>query len=77
MMPLFNISVVNQTFETENEHELPTEEAARKQAIRGALEIGIEEVGESEQLFAAEVKVEHEGKKLARYFVSVGVSQLR
>jgi hypothetical protein len=41
------------------------------------LAIGVAEVSLNQPLFAAEVKVAHEGQQLARYVVSMGVSPLR
>lgn len=76
-MPLFNITVINQTFESCNEHDLPTEEDARADVIRGALQIGMSEAGPTNPLFAAEVRIGREGEQFARYVVSVGVSPLR
>lgn len=40
-MPAFSISVINKDFEARNEQELPSLEAARAEAIKGALQIGI------------------------------------
>ena len=76
-MPLFNITVVNQTFESSDEHDLPTAEEAKAEAIKGALQIGISEVGVEPAFFAAEVKIAEQGQHLARYIVSVGVSPLK
>jgi hypothetical protein len=76
-MAIFQITVVNQTFEAHNQHDLPTEEDARAEAIRGALEIGLDEIGVASPLFAAEVKIASDGEQIARYVVSMGVSPLR
>lgn len=76
-MAIFQITVINQTFEAHNEHDLPTEEDARAEAIRGALEIGLDEVGVASPLFAAEVKIASDGEQIARYVVSMGVCPLR
>jgi hypothetical protein len=76
-MPKFAITVINHRFESHNEQHLPTERDAHAEAIRGALAIGVAEVSLNQPLFAAEVKVAHEGQQLARYVVSMGVSPLR
>lgn len=76
-MPTYCIHVVNQDFEAQNNHELVSLEIARDQAIKGALQIGVAEVGEGKPFFAAEVKIDCDGEQLARYVVSVGVSPLR
>jgi hypothetical protein len=76
-MPTYRISVVNQSFESHNEHELPTLEVAQAEAIKGALQIGVAEVSVAKPFFAAEIKVGRDGEQIARYVVSVGVSALR
>lgn len=76
-MATFQITIINQTFESHNEHDLPSEEDARAEAIRGALEIGLDEIGVASPLFAAEVKIASGGEQIARYIVSMGVSPLR
>lgn len=76
-MPIFCISVTNQDFEAENEQELPTLEVAQDEAIKSALQIGIDEVGITRPFFAAEVKIDCDGEYVSRYIVTVGVSLLR
>ena len=77
LMPTYRISVVNKDFEAENSRELASLEIARDQALKGALEIGVAEIGEGKPYFAAEVNIHCDGERLARYVVSVGVSPLR
>ena len=76
-MPVFDITIINQSFESCNEHDLPTEQDAHADAIKCAFEIGMTEIGLDKPLFAAEVKVGCEGEQLARYVVSMGVASLR
>lgn len=76
-MAIFNISIVNRTFESRNEHELPTASAAQAEAIRGALQIGIDEIDKGNAVFGAEVSVSNGGEKLARYVVAIAVSPLK
>lgn len=76
-MPSFHISVINQNFESRNEHDLPTLDLARAEGIKGALQIGVAEVGVDKPFFAAEVRIDCDGEHLGRYVVSVGVSPLR
>ena len=75
-VPMFRISVHNQHFSACNEQELATVELARKQAIKGALQIGMTEVTEEKQFFGAEVCIDSDGKQLGRFIVSIGVSPL-
>lgn len=76
-MPLFRISVINATFHASDEHDLVDLDTAKSEAIRGALQVGTAEVMEGKPFFGAEVCVEHNGAKVSRYIVSVGVSPLR
>ena len=75
-MPSFRISVVNQHFRASNEHDLPSAEAARTEAIKGALQIGTGEVCMNRPFFGAEVSIESDGESVGRYVVSIGVSSL-
>ncbi|MFL6723012.1 MAG: hypothetical protein ACJ8FC_07035 [Sphingomicrobium sp.] len=76
-MPLFKINVVNEHFTSSDEYDLPTVQVARNQAIKGALQIGAGEVGDGKPFFGAEVIVESDGERLARFIVSIGVSPLQ
>ena len=75
-MPTFQISIVNETFASSNDHEGHSLDEATAQAIRGALQIGAEEVAAGKQYFGAEVKVETANEVVVRYVVSVGASRL-
>ena len=75
-MENFNISIVNQKFELQNEHEGPTIEDARAAAIKGALQIGAAEINDDNPLFGAEVSVAQGGNRLARYVIAIAVSPL-
>ena len=76
-MPTYRINVVNQHFRSSNEQVLPSAEAARDEAIRGALQIGAAEVCTDRQFFGAEVSIESDGEATSRYIVSIGVSSLK
>jgi hypothetical protein len=76
-VPTFSISVINESFECQDEQHLPTLELARAEAIKGALQIGVSEVRAANSFFAAEVKIHRDGEQVERYVVSVGVSPLR
>ena len=76
-VPSFRISIVNQHFRASNEHDLPSVEAARREAIKGALQIGTSEVGVDRPFFGAEVSIDSDGESVGRYVVSVGVSSLK
>jgi hypothetical protein len=75
-MPIYRISIVNRDFRASDEHELPSREAAVKEALKGALQIGAEEVCGGAQFFGAEVGVECDGEVFERLVIAIGASPL-
>ena len=75
-MPTFRISVINAEFVVRNEHHCATIEAAREEAIRGALQIGTDEIIGGKGFFGAEVVVEDDGQIIDRFVVAIGSSPL-
>ena len=75
-MPAYRISIVNKDFAASDEHELPSHEAALREALKGALEIGVEEVCGGVQFFGAEVGVECDGEVVERLVIAIGASCL-
>jgi hypothetical protein len=76
-VPSFQIRLVNSDYEACNDVDASDFEAARKQALRAALEIGAEELCGGTPFFGAEVSVELDGKLKERFLVSIGQSPLR
>lgn len=76
-MPTFTIDVVNETFSSSNNHEGPSLDAAKVQALKAALEIGAEEIIGGKQFFAAEVKIGSADETVGRFVVSIGTSPLQ
>jgi len=75
-MPKYRISIVNKNFRASDEHELPSHEAAVKEALKGALQIGADEVCGGEQFFGAEVGIECDGEVFERLVIAIGASPL-
>jgi hypothetical protein len=75
-MPTFEIKIINDTFEAANHEELADMEAAKWQALKGALEIGTEKILTGEAVFAAEVIVA-DGSDRQRFVVTIAMSPLR
>jgi hypothetical protein len=75
-MPTYLISVVNDEFAVENEEDHPTADDARSQGIKGALEVGTEQVLAGKSFFAAEVTIS-DGNSRQRFVVAVGASPLK
>lgn len=76
-MPTYRIRVVNRDFETSVDHELSSIGAAKTEALKGALQIGSQEVWEGKTFFAAEISIENEHEPTERMMVAIGASPLR
>ena len=75
-MPKYLISLHNDEFRAENEEEHLDAAAAAQEAIRGALEVGVEQVLLGKRFFGAQVTVA-DGNSRERFVVSVGASPLK
>jgi hypothetical protein len=75
-VPTFHISVINDEFCSTNQHECADAESARKMALRGALDIGVEQVVGGKDYFGAEITVEHGNQRVSRFVISIGTSSL-
>jgi len=76
-MPTFQIRVINTDYDNSNEIDRSSAEEARAEALKSALQIGVEEVCNGTPFFGAEVRVESEGKVQDRLVVAIGVTRLR
>lgn len=76
-MPMFRITVINQTFTASEDHDLPSLDEANRTGIKSALTIGLEEVVNGNAYFGAEIRVENGEDTLGRFVVSVGASPLQ
>jgi hypothetical protein len=73
----FQIHVVNSDFDSHNEIEAQSLEEAQRRALRGALQIGTDELCKGTPFFGAEVTVEAGGEMKERFLVSMGQSPLK
>jgi hypothetical protein len=76
-MPIFTIRITNSDFDTKDEYEHPDLETAKGQALKGALQMGADEVVRGQPFFGAEVCVTQGSEPGARFVVSVGASPLQ
>ena len=76
-MPNFHITVLNNSFCSTNNHECADVDAACRAAIHGALEIGVDQIGEGKPFFGAEITVEDGSRRVGHFVVAVGVSVLK
>jgi hypothetical protein len=76
-MATFSITIVNQSFRASSNYELDSVGDANREAIKGALQIGVDEVSNGKPFFAAEVKIEQHEDVVSRFVVSIGASPLQ
>lgn len=76
-MPRFRIRVVNTDFDDSDEIDRSSADEARAEALKSALQIGVEEVCRGAPFFGAEVRIEDGSDVLERLAVAIGVSPLR
>lgn len=75
-MPKFRITVANKDFNSTSEIAAVDANAAHSRAIRGALEIGLDEICAGEPLFAAQVSIEHDGAMVDKQVIAIGSSPM-
>ena len=75
-MPTFRIYVINSDFESSNHVDASDFHNARSQALRAALQIGVDEVCQGKHFFGAEIRVELDGKT-ERFMVGMGQTPLQ
>lgn len=76
-MPSYRICIVNKDFTASEDIDAPNAAAARTEALRGALNIGTDEVCEGKMFFGAEISVQGDGGNPERMMVAIGTSPLR
>jgi hypothetical protein len=76
-VPTFRICIVNSDFRDCEDTHQPDAQAARKQALKGALQIGSDEIANGSAFFGAEISVACEGEVLERLMIAIGASTLR
>ena len=76
-MPRFHITVLNENFCSTNQHECIDVDSAQRMAIKGALEIGVDQIAEGKPFFGAVITVEEADRRVGHYVVALGVSPLK
>lgn len=76
-MATYRICVVNKDFTANEDIEAPTPEAARTEALRGALSIGTDEIYGGMMFFGAEISIQGDAETPERLMVAIGMSPLR
>lgn len=76
-MPTYRISIVNRDFTATEDIEAADANAARRQALRGALNIGTDEVCDGKSFFGAEITIQADRAAPERLMLAIGTSSLR
>ena len=75
-MPTFQIRIVNSDFNDCSETDASDADEAKSIALKGALQIGTDEIRQGAAFFGAEVSVILDGETLNRTVVAIGASSL-
>lgn len=76
-MPVYRIRVVNKDFRASNDVEHPDHKMALKAALKGAFQIGTDEVCGGKPFFGAEITIALDGDVLERRMVAIGATPLQ
>ena len=76
-MPSYCITIINRDFRASESIEAASQDAARGEALRGALNIGTDEICEGKMFFGADISIEGAGGTAERLMVAIGASHLR
>jgi hypothetical protein len=76
-MPSYTVTIVNEHFSQDGEHEAVDNNAAWKGAISSAIAIAAEQVSQGNPFFGAEVTIAQGSEQIGRYLVSVGSTPLK
>ena len=75
-MPHYRIRVTNETVISSVDSEHSNLEQARAEALRGALQIGADEILSGVRFFGAEITIEQEDSSVERSVIGIGHSRL-
>ena len=76
-VPAYRITIVNKDFTASEDVEAAGSDVARTEALRGALNIGTDEICEGKMFFGAEITIQGDGKAPEWLMVAIGASSLR
>ena len=76
-MPAYCITIINKDFTASEDIEAASQDAARSEALRGALNIGTDEICEGKMFFGAEISIQGDGGTPERMMIAIGTSPLR
>lgn len=76
-MSVYQINVINKEFDASETVDAASPSDAKTQAMKGALEIGVDEVLKGVPFFGAEIRISEGDTTIERMMVAVGVTPLR
>lgn len=75
-MPRYRIRITNREFESCSDANATDHDGVRSEALKSALQIGIDDVCNGKAFFGAEVAIENEHEPIERLVVAIGMSPL-
>lgn len=75
-MPFFRIHMINSNFESSEESEYASLDAAKKSATGSAIKVAAENLAEGEETSAVHLRIEENDRTVAHYVVNLSVSPL-
>jgi hypothetical protein len=76
-MPTYRVTIVNEHFSQEGEHEAADVVTAWQKAIGAAIEIAADQVSHGNPFFGAEITLADGNNRIGRYVVAVGATPLK
>lgn len=76
-MPAYRITIINKDFKASEDIEAASHVAARIEALRGALNIGTDELCHGKSFFGAEINIQENGGTPERLMVAIGMTLLQ
>jgi hypothetical protein len=75
-MPRYRIHMINSEYQSDEEGEYPSLNAARRTAIDTAIRIAAESIAKGEPTAAVEINIEEDGRPVLHHVVNLSVSGL-
>lgn len=76
-MPAYHVTIVNRDFTASEDIDASAADTARTEALRGALNIGTDEICAGKMFFGAEISIQGDGEAPERLLVAIGTTSLR
>ena len=76
-MPIYRVHIRNRDFQSTADGDHTDDKQAMREALRGVLAIGSEEVANGKAFFGAELSLALDGEIVERWMIAIGSSSLQ